>query len=272
MHQYVRQVGAVDGGQHFSCNETLYLFESKFHSLMKLDYRRCIQNRQMDRGRMTDEQKLRYMMEWTDELVNLQHFEDVSDPNHVPAPLGLNMSIMGSASKDRKKREKDKEKEKKDEKKPKDKPNPTIASFATQAQPDETVLQTSHKQNFKKRNDRKKDDKGQYKKGAGDGKGDTKKPQSGASGSAHADEQKNRSEDDKGSTCLFCDSKDHPIHLCTSTKIKPATALMKAFRAGICLNCLRRGHAHTSCPLPACGLDGCKEKHNKRFHTKKKED
>ena len=209
MHQYVRQVGAVDGGQHFSCNETLYLFESKFHSLMKLDYRRCIQNRQMDRGRMTDEQKLRYMMEWTDELVTLQHFEDVSDPNHVPAPLGLSMSIMGSASKDRKKREKekDKEKEKKDEKKSKDKPYPTIASFATQAQPEETVLQTFQKQNFRKRNDRKKDDKGQNKKGAGDGKGDTKKPQSGASSSAHANEQKNRSEEDKGSTCLFCDLK-----------------------------------------------------------------
>ena len=69
MHQYIRQVGAVDGGQHFNCNETLYLFEAKFHYLMKLDYRRCIRNREMDNGRMTNEQKLRYMMDWVDELV-----------------------------------------------------------------------------------------------------------------------------------------------------------------------------------------------------------
>ena len=69
--------------------------------------------------------------------------------------------------------------------------------------------------------------------------------------------------------CCFCKGR-HAAEHCNDDTIPPETKYDLAFKAELCLQCLRPGHQLMQCRAKLCGKNGCVNKHHEKIHTDKR--
>ena len=256
--QYVAQSKSFEEGAGYNPANVIWDMESKFNLKLLEEYREKLESHVTTHGSMNKDQQVSWTLKWLNNKVKLRRMDEETRPDHVQAPLGLQISAMRNANEGKKKKEKEPTQS-----------HPTVASFATPVQEEVSLAMEVPKKGRNRGKGRGKDN---GKGGQGSFQNWKAAPGSGnAAGTSTA--KPAQKQPTKGDTipCLFCKLDNHPTRLCFSKKVSDPWAAFIVIKNKLCINCLRKGHAAEACPHPPCGVDGCKELHHSRFHAKRKQ-
>ena len=81
-------------------------------------------------------------------------------------------------------------------------------------------------------------------------------------------EEQQKTQPRENRKCIFCNSKNHWTSKCTADWVKqnPMRAMNMAFRARICVRCLRSGHRANDCKRKMCPVENCGRNHHEILH------
>ena len=268
---YVMSLLQYEDGATFNARAVHHELHCKFNQRMRSDYQWALDREETLRGKLSDRNKLDFMLDWMEKQVSMARTFYHADPTNpkikLGQPSGIAMEFGDNKGDGKKKDSKGQKGGSRQEQK--SEPDDVTTVLAT-----DTVAATATNNMGG----------GAARGGRGTGRG-----RGGARGARGRGGNRGRGRG-RGSTpftatpklnqssisekdtrerevipCCFCNNPRHSSNHCTQ-KMKPDTVYIKALEFQLCLNCLKAGHWASSCPHPGCDQDNCRGKHHRSMH------
>ena len=272
---YVMSLLQYDDGATFNARAICHELHCKFNQRMRSDYQWALDREETLRGKISDRNKLDFMLDWMEKQVSMARTFYHADPNNpkikLGQPCGIAMEFGENESNAQNKNSKGNKGGSQHEQK--SEPEDVTTVLATDMG---TATATNNMEGGAARGGRSRGRgrgraRGVRVHDGGRGRG-RRRGSTSATCIPRADQPSSITKDNNEREvipCCFCNNPRHSSNNCTQ-KMKPDTIYIKALEFQLCLNCLKAGHWASSCPHPGCDQDNCRGRHHRSMHGRSK--
>ena len=270
---YVMSLMQYEDGASFNAKNVLHDLHCKFNTRMRSDYKWSLGQEETLKGKLSDRDKLNFMLEWLKEQVSILRTFYHADPKNPKLPLGMPTGIAMEFGESRGRAGNRGARKKRVNQRQDNESKETTTVLATDTNP------VASNQNAGASGDSTRGGRGGGRgRGGRGGRGRGGRGRGRGRGQASSTLQHPTSSGEKAGQyagagfserevhpCCFCGNPKHSAHNCTQ-HMKPDTVYLKALEFSLCLNCLKLGHWASACPHPGCAKDNCNARHHPLMH------